>query len=85
MVLCGPISQPQELAALGVVRLNGFEQTEWGIPVSKFIILHKNHLHKNDLQWKMELIGDQKAIRNPAGYVGIDSIDDSDDLSRLSN
>jgi hypothetical protein len=74
---CGQLSLSGELEVLAAIRLKGFKDTELGIPVSKFIVLRKDKP-----EWVMELIADQKPVRNNAGYVGVTDIDDTDDYSR---
>lgn len=77
VLLCGHISRPEALEVLGSVRLNGVKKSELGIPVAKFAILSEQKG-----QWEVELIADQRPVRNSVGYLGADNIDDSYGYSR---
>jgi len=57
--------------SIAFVRLKQFSEDQNGIPVSRLVILQKV-----DSQWKTALDA-ARQIQNPAGYVGIDYIDDS--------
>jgi hypothetical protein len=57
--------------------LQKFRTTADGIPLSKFVIIKE----VSDSHWSAELIGDNNWIRNDAGYLGLEFIDDSERFS----
>lgn len=72
---CGHLTSTRALETVAVIRLKGFRTTTDGIPVSNLVILRQE-----ESEWSVELTADKKWIRNGAGYVGIDFIDDSADF-----
>lgn len=74
---CGHLTGTDALEVVGAIRLTQFRATADGVPVSKLIVLQQQ-----ESRWVTELTADENAIRNPAGYIGVDFIDDSDKFSR---
>jgi hypothetical protein len=60
------------LETVAVIRLKQFPGTaDSGIAISKLVVLQEGKK-----QWHAELTVTKRAVRNPAGYVGMDFIDD---------
>lgn len=73
---CGHLTGTDALETVAVIRLKQFEETEDGVPISKFVFLRQEKS-----RWTVELSVDRKNwIKNSAGYIGIDFIDDSADF-----
>jgi hypothetical protein len=68
---CGDVSASAGLEVLACVKAKGFKASELGIPVSQFAVFRRNKS-----RWEMELLADDKPLRNSEGYL-VDDIDDS--------
>jgi hypothetical protein len=68
---CGDRIGGSDVESIAFTRLKQFSEDPNGIPISRLVILQKV-----DSQWKTAL-DVARQIQNPAGYVGIDYIDDS--------
>lgn len=72
---CGHFTGTDALETVAAVCLKRFKETKTGVPVSKLVVLRREQA-----QWVVELTADRNWIRNSAGYIGIDFIDDSANL-----
>jgi hypothetical protein len=68
---CGNLTGSGALQALAVVPLSGFPQAQGTIAASRVVIIRRQ-----GSEWVTELDA-HKQITNPAGYIGLDFIDDS--------
>jgi len=75
VVRCGYLTGADTLEAVAVLRLEQFRDRGDSIAVSKLVILRQN-----SPEWNVELTADRGWIRNSAGYVGIEFIDDSEQI-----
>jgi len=73
---CGKLIGQRSLDAIAAIPLRQYPDTGDGIAVSSLVILQRQKT-----KWKVVLRADRKNwIRNSAGYIGIDFIDDSADF-----
>jgi hypothetical protein len=83
IVKYGRLNGTNTVEAVGIVKIKGLALNGEGIPVSQLAIL------RLDPRWRLVLRASEDWIKNDAGYVGIDFIDDSFRISgyraKLSN
>jgi hypothetical protein len=73
---CGHLTRVDSLEVIAVIQLRQFREARNAVAVSKLVILRKN-----TSQWETLLTADrQNWIRNNAGYIGVEFIDDSADF-----
>jgi len=73
---CGDLTGQRSLEAVAAIPLKQYPTTDDGVAVSRLVVL----LRQNT-KWMVVLSADRKNwIRNTAGYIGIDFIDDSADF-----
>lgn len=69
---CGPLNGTDAVEAVGIVKLKKLSVNSDGLPVSQLAVVRFD-----GGRWRSVLTASDHWIRNEAGYIGIDYIDDS--------